>query len=260
MIYYISTINLRILEGLNLKNKNARIILLSALVILSSTAITYSLLFLLKELHIVEGTGSSDAWINFAGSALGSFVMMIVLCFTLKNNDESNKKNLIALVKPYLVCKTISKGTLDDEIYDNVLFNLKYSGIIKCEMENVSNNIADNIKIIDSYSELIDSSNSKKYQNWISPYGIYAYTKLNTDSVFLTPNGKYEFETEIKISERNKFNWENFSATFKHVVIFQFTDIINQTYTQKFEYTVNFAVHNKIFQFELNKNTNSIVT
>ena len=226
-----------------MKDKIRSLFFWSGLVIIISTIITYSLALIFKKFDILEKVGSADAWIGFAGSAMGGIITMLVLYFTLKSNDENNRKVYNATLKPYLICKTIEDKNGNTEHY---AFRSHSSSIladtprINCEIHNISNNIANKIRLLDSYPVLNVNDGSETCNNEIESCGIKVDIEFTKDNMFLAPNGTFNFYMYISILENKDGTdkWKISQFESNHIVVFEFTDIINQTYKQAFEFKV----------------------
>lgn len=144
--------------------KSGRIFVTALLIVLLSTAATYFIALFFKKFDIVEQVGSADAWISFAGAGMSGIITMLALYFTLKSNEETNKANQMASLRPYIVCNITN---LDKEknkiIIENYIDNYDF---FECKMKNISNNIANGIKIIDEFSSVqIEENKYKKFDD-----------------------------------------------------------------------------------------------
>lgn len=71
--------------------KAGRIAITTVIVIVSSAVGTYLIALFFKNVDIIEQVGSANAWIGFAGSAMGGVITMLVLYFTLKSSVKANE-------------------------------------------------------------------------------------------------------------------------------------------------------------------------
>ncbi len=246
-----------------LKTKN--ILMATFFVIYFSLSITYLIALFFKRvpLPLVEQVGTADAWIGFAGSALGGVITMLALYFTLKQTEEQNKTTRVDSIKPFISCDITN---IDEEERKIIMTDyINNYDFIKFKMSNISSNIANGIKIIDEYS-LIQEENGKfrKYDDLYDDFGISIYTVSLNDGFFLAPNGEYNWNTNfaVDLHEDDTYMWEGPAFEFTHILIFQYTDVSNlQTYKHKFEFVININidVENKL-HFFLENISNTIET
>lgn len=71
--------------------KAGRIAATTATVLLFSLVVTYLIALFFKKYEVIEQVGSADAWIGFAGAAMGGIITMLVLYFTLKPTIKANE-------------------------------------------------------------------------------------------------------------------------------------------------------------------------
>lgn len=221
--------------------------------ILLATTCTYMVATFFKYLKIVVPVGSVDAWIGFSGSILGSSITMLALYFTLKQNEEINRQNQMHLVRPYISCSIIN---LDPEEHEIVMKNyIDNYDFIECKMRNISNNIANGIKIRDEYATVIDSrGNCIRYDDLYDKFGISMYTVSLNDGTFLAPQEEYKWRTNFGVdkSKDGIYKWGGSAFAFKYTIIFELSDIHDSMkYAHKFEYEININVdvNNKLHFF-----------
>ncbi len=96
----------------------------------------------------------------------------------------------------------------------------------------------------------------------LEKYGISIYTTSLNDGTFLAPQEEYNWKTNfgIELTEDGDYKWKDTAFAFKHIIVFQFTDIANlQTYLHRFEFEININVDvNNDLHFFLWNNSNSI--
>ena len=254
MIYFL-------VKSFNEDLKSNRLLSTTLFVILFSLVGTYIIALFFKTFDIIERVGSVDAWIGFAGSGMGGLITMLALYFTLKQNQEMNQKSQVLSLKPYISCNIIN---LDNEgkkiLIKNYVNNYDF---IHCRMYNISNNIANGIKIIDEYSTVeIKKGVYKRYDDLLEEYGISIYTISMNEGTFLAPQEEYNWKTNFYVerNEDGEYKWSDTAFAFKHTIVFQFTDIANlQTYTHRFEFEININVDvNNDLHFFLWNISNSI--
>lgn len=163
-------------------------------------------------------------------------------------------------MKPYVVCHIMN---LDEENRIKIKAYINNYGFIECKMKNISNNIANGIKIIDEYSSVQMGENKyKRIDDLLEPFGISIYTLSLNDGTFLAPQAEYNWKTNfcIELNEDGAYKWNGSVFAFKHTIVFQLTDIAYfQTYIHKFEFEINIDVdiyHN--LHFSLWNISNSI--
>lgn len=245
--------------ALYIKRKN--ILMATIFIIYFSLVGTYLIALFFKNVDnsFVKQVGSADAWIGFAGSALGGLITMLALYFTLKHTEEQNYKAHINSIRPYVSCNITN---LDDEQHKLKLKKyINNYDFIKFKMTNISSNIANGIKIKDEYSTIESNGENIKYEN-LDDWGISIYTVCINDGFFLAPGNEYNWRTNIciEVNDDGTYFWSDPSFVFSHIIVFQYTDISNeQIYEHKFEFTININidVNNKL-HFFLENISNSI--
>lgn len=250
-----------LIKDFNANLKSNRLLSTTIFVVLFSVLGTYLVALLFKRFDIVEQVGSADAWIGFAGAGMSGLITMLALYFTLKQNQEMNQNNQISSLKPYVACNITNLDSNQRKILiKNCIENY---GFIKCKMRNISNNIANGIKIVDEYSSVeIEKEIYQRYDDLLEEYGISIYTTSLNDGTFLAPQEEYNWKTNfgIELNDEGEYKWNDVAFAFKHTIVFQFTDIANlQTYLHRFEFEINMnvAVNNDL-HFYLWNISNSI--
>lgn len=250
-----------LIKDFNANLKSNRLLSTTIFVVLFSVLGTYLVALLFKRFDIVEQVGSADAWIGFAGAGMSGLITMLALYFTLKQNQEMNQNNQISSLKPYVACNITNLDSNQRKILiKNCIENY---GFIKCKMRNISNNIANGIKIVDEYSSVeIEKEIYQRYDDLLEEYGISIYTTSLNDGTFLAPQEEYNWKTNfgIELNDEGEYKWNDVAFTFKHTIVFQFTDIANlQTYLHRFEFEINMNVDvNNDLHFYLWNISNSI--
>lgn len=234
----------------NLKSK--RLFETTLFIVLAFTIVTYSVALFFKKIDVAEQVGSAEAWIGFAGAGMGGFVTMLALYFTLKSNEETDRKNQVEALKPCVVCHILNLNTEKTEIIIEDFYDY---GFIKCSMRNVSNNIANEIKITDEFSS-IEKENGvfENIENLQDDFGISIYTVSINNGTFLAPQEEYNWKTyfSVELNENGTYKLKDSAFAFKHTIVFEFTDISNaNAYKQRFEYeiNINIDVENKLHLF-----------
>lgn len=226
----------------NLKSK--KLFETTLFVVYASLFATYTLALAAKLFPVLEPVGSADAWIGFAGSAMGGCITMLALYFTLKTTEERIQKSQIAALKPCIVCHITNLYPDRPEIWIKNCRNR--FGFINCNMRNVSNNIANGIKIIDEYSSIQNEKGIfERNDNLENDFGISIFTDSITSGTFLAPQEFNIWKTNVYIETNADatYKWEGPSFIFKHTVVFSFSDISNTTtYKQRFEYVININI------------------
>lgn len=224
----------------NLKSKKLFETTLFVIFVFLFAASTFALIA--KEFPVVATVGSVDAWIGFAGSAMGGCITMLALYFTLKNSEERIQKSQIAALKPCIVCHITNLNPEKTEILidDYIIEDLAF---ITCDMRNVSNNIANEIRIVDEFSS-IENENGivERFDQLEEAFGISIYTVSINSGTFLAPQESYNWNTifHLKSNANGTYKWDGPSFIFQHTIVFSFSDISNtKTYTQRFEYVIN---------------------
>lgn len=250
-----------LIKDFNANLKSNRLLSTTIFVVLFSVLGTYLTALLFKRFDIIEQVGSADAWIGFAGAGMGGLITMLALYFTLKQNQEMNQNSQISSLKPYVSCNITNLDSNERKILiKNYIENYDF---IECKMRNISNNIANGIKIVDEYSSVeTENEGFKRYDDLLEEYGISIYTTSLNDGTFLAPQDEYNWKTNfcIKLNENGEYKWNDVAFAFKHTIVFQFTDVANlQTYLHRFEFEININVDvNNDLHFFLWNISNSI--
>ena len=241
--------------------KTYKILSLTVLVIFLFTSATYLIAIVcrdLRDLNIIEQIGTSDAWIGFAGASLGGVITMLALYFTLQQNSQIMQNQYKASIKPYVFCDIVNLDESRTEILiDNYINDY---GFIHCVMKNISNNVANAVKIIDQYSLVeVEPGVEKRYDDLYELIGISIYTVLMNEGTFLSPQGEHRWKTNFSVEQNDDetYKWDGSAFCFKHVIVFQLSDAENmEKYLHKFEYEININVDvdNKLHFFLWNMN------
>lgn len=183
---------------------------------------------------------SIDGYFSYLGAVLGGFVTLLVLYFTIKNEKENIKEERKLNIKPYLYCDLLNYDK--DKWKINIDNCVNDYGKIEWSMNNFSNNIANNIKIIEEYSEVegkkISSSDMDKY-------GVQIFTVLLQDNIFLPPNGVKIWKTNFTLikDKSGDFIIKNGAFMFMHRIIYQYSDAPNDIlYKGMFSFEININI------------------
>lgn len=182
---------------------------------------------------------SIDGYFSYLGAVLGAFVTLLVLYFTLKNEKENIKEQRNLNIKPYLYCDLLNYDKDKWKIYiDNCINDY---GKIEWSMNNFSNNIANNIKIIEEYSEV---KGEKITDSDMDKYGVQIFTVLLQDNIFLPPNGIKIWKTNFTLlkDKAGEFIIKNGAFMFMHRIVYQYSDAPND------------IIYKGMFSFEININ------
>ena len=241
--------------------KSNRVLLTTLFVIIFSLVGTYSFALFFKNFKIVDQVGSADAWIGFAGAAMGGLITMLALYFTLKQNQEMMQKQHATSLKPYVSCHIVNLDKEEMKVrIDNYIEDY---GFIECKMKNISNNIANGIKIVDEYSLVENTHGAEiRYDDLYDLCGISIFTVSINEGTFLAPQDEHNWKTNfsVELNEDGSYKWDSSAFCFKHIIVFELTDAENiQTYrhTFQFEININVDVNDKLHFFLWNIN-NSI--
>lgn len=234
----------------NLKSK--KLFETTLFVVYASLFATYTLALAAKLFPVLEPVGSADAWIGFAGSAMGGGITMLALYFTLKTTEERIQKSQIAALKPCIVCHITNLDPITA-----ILLTEKFIepfSFIECDMCNVSNNIANEIRIVDEFSSIKNETGVFERNDYLEKdFGISIDTFSFNDGTFLAPQESYKWNTSLYITQTKdgSYKWGSSTFSFKHTVVFSFSNISNtKTYNQTFEYVINIAkVHGQTYYF-----------
>lgn len=240
IVYIIQDIYKQFVENLNAK----RLFLTAIMIIIASLIGTYIIACIFKNFDIIVPVGSADAWIGFAGSAMGGLITMLALYFTLTQNQEMAQKQHIASLKPYVSCDIVNLSK--EEMKIQMDSYIEEYDFIKCRMKNISNNIANGIRIVDEYS-LVENSDGdvERVDDLLDIVGISIYTVCMNEGMFLAPQDEYNWKTNfcVELNEDGKYKWDGPAFCFKHIVVFELEDAENaQKYRHSFQYELNINV------------------
>ncbi len=243
----------------NLKSK--RLLLTTLFVIVFSLVGTYAFALFFKNFKIVDQVGSADAWIGFSGAAMGGLITMLALYFTLKQNQEMTQKQHAVSLKPYVSCHIVNLDK--EEMKIKIDKYIEDYGFIECKMKNISNNIANGVKIVDEYS-LVERTKGveERFDDLFDLCGISIFTVSMNEGTFLAPQDEHNWKTNfcVELNEDGTYKWDGSAFCFKHLIVFELSDAENiQTYrhTFQFELNINVDINDKLHFFLWNIN-NSI--
>lgn len=226
----------------NLKSK--KLFETTLFVIFAFLLVTSTFTLVAKEFPVVALFGSVDAWIGFAGSAMGGCITMLALYFTLKTTEERIQKSQIAALKPFIVCHITNLDPITTELLvENFIGPFSF---IEWDMRNVSNNIANEIRIVDEFSSIENETGVFERNDHLEDeFGISIHTVLFNDGTFLAPQESNNWKTNffVEPNEDGSCKFGSNLFVFKHTIIFSFSDISNTTtYRQRFEYTIYIVI------------------
>lgn len=239
-IFILSITTYFLVKGFNKNLKSRKLFETTLFVIFASLFVTYILALLAKRFSFVEPVGSADAWIGFAGSAMGSGITMLALYFTLRTTEERMHRSQIAALKPCVICRitNFNPGTTEILLKKRLIMDF-----IEFDMRNVSNNIANEIKIVDEFSSIQNEKGVfKKIDHFKETFGVSIYTVSPSSGTFLAPQESYNWNTifHLKSNANGTYKFAGHTFAFKHTIVFSFSDISNtKTYRQRFEYTIH---------------------
>lgn len=182
---------------------------------------------------------SIDGYFAYLGAVLGMGGTLFVLFITLNNEKEKVKEEQRLNIKPYLYCDLLNYD--NDKWKINIDNRINDYDKIEWVMKNYTNNIANNIKIIDEYSEVkgikISSSEMDKY-------GIQIFTVLVQDNIFLPPQQGKIWKTNFALikNKSGEFVLKNGAFLFGHKIIYQYSDLTNYIYKGMFSFEININI------------------
>lgn len=233
-----------------MKKYSILIVLIMISILILSPVTTYLIAALLKNQEMISPIGSADTWIGFAGSIIGGSITMIALYFTIKQEHIIIKKNTELSVMPNIYCElkneVISNNTNDKELIVGDCIN--NWGFVNWDMVNSSDNLANNVRIVDQlYFLPKPNSKEKAYieiEN-LDEYGISLYTILYEDSIFIPPHNKQSWKANfmVETNDDGTYKFGDSSFIFKHAIVYKYSDVLeNKEYTGRFEFEFNINV------------------
>lgn len=251
-----------------MKKYSILIIVIMVAILIASPASTYLIAKCFKNQAVISPIGSVDTWISFAGSIIGGSITMIALYFTIKQEHIMIKKNTELSVMPSIYCELqnniISNNTNDKElVIDDCINNW---GFINWDMINSSDNLANNVRIVDQFYYLPKPNSKEKAYIQIEnldEYGISLYTILYEDSIFIPPHNKQSWKSNFMIepNDDGTYKFGGPAFIFKHAIIYKYTDVLeSREYTGRFEFEFNINVdtENKL-HFHLWDSSNRLI-
>lgn len=243
-----------------------KLMLLLILVLFISITTPFILTCILSLLNLwlpnLDIVGSIDSWIGFLGSILGAILTVVILYFTIVENEiDKNRPSVI--------------GELSNIIYDDRLKKLDLKNYINnydfiCwKYINISQNIVNGLTITNEIFEVYDEKLKIyiKYKDIYENFGISMYTVLLEEYGILKPNGYEEMKTNISIDRNDngvyKFigSGKSSSFSFKHILTITYSDITEKNkYKTLFEYEIliNLDTNNNLVFFVQNTKNKSI--
>lgn len=233
-----------------MKKYSILIVLIMLAILIASPAATYVIALGVKSQGAIAPIGSVDSWISFAGSIIGGSITMIALYFTIKQEHIMIKKNTELSVMPSIYCELknemISNNTNDKELLVGGCIN--NWGFVNWDMVNSSDNLANNVRIVDQLYYLPKPNSMEKAYTKIDDldeYGISLYTILYEDSVFIPPHNKQSWKANfmIETNDDGTYKFGNSAFVFKHAIVYKYSDVLeNKEYTGRFEFELNINV------------------
>ena len=236
-----------------MKKHSYSIILITLAIVFLSPMATYLIVAYARNQDVITPIGSSDTWISFAGSIVGGSITMIALYFTIKQERVAIKKTVELSIMPTIYCElkngVMSNNTNCKELVVSDCLN-NY-GILNWAMINCSDNIANNVRIVNQVFYLPKSNSEKKAYIEIAnldAYGISLYTILYGDSIFIPPHKKQSWRSNfmIETNDDGTYKFGESSFTFKHAIIYKYSDVTgDKEYTGRFEFEININIDNE---------------
>lgn len=242
-----------------------KIIFLILILFIIAAPITYLIILIIDKLIVpylpfVILEGSKDAWINFFGTLFSGITTLIALLFTIKHENQKQKKEEIKYIRPFILIKPILKKDFDDTVENN-----NYFYYFSTRVENISENLVKDLQLVEekvfefneetkkydlNQQELLETDNTN--------YCIY--TVLLDDFKIIAPHSFFDFQTNLIInnySESSKISDKSFYIKF----LIKYRDTMDRMeyYSQlDYEFIINYTRDKKIHIF-INNVRNTIV-
>ena len=227
------------------------ILIVTAIIVVAAPVATYLIALLCKNIMVIPHLGDVDAWISFSGSIIGGSLTMLALIFTLHHERKVSEENERQNIRPTLFCK-IKNEVLDVQCGQISLPNcVNNYDQIYWELNNVSSNVADHIKIVDQQTYIRDADNDEEIDCnlLLEEQGISIMTVIIKDHISLEPHGSAMFQTNFGLETLDDGTFKTGNAfDFVYAITIEYKDIKGLgIYRSKFSFhmNINIDIHNK---------------
>ena len=180
---------------------------------------------------------SADALLSFLGAILGGTIAAISIYVTIKRANEEVREKEIKDVRPFVVFKPeFNKDFMEAVDYEQNFCHY----VIDSTIENVSENLVNNLKLLDESVYIYNNKKLKKLKPNITNYAIY--TVLLDSREMVKAHDKFPFHTNFLID--NYSESQGSDQSFKVVTRYTYRDILDLVeYTHYCEYdlTINYT-------------------
>lgn len=203
---------------------------------LFSIPLTYIILWLgriLSNRYLEFKIGSSDGWLGFIGSIIGSIITMVALVISLNSERANRREDKFADSIAFISLEEIRESSETIGAGDGFLFNHLI------ELKNNSNTPALNFELNLESSKFtyLDSDNHPKeiYLKELDP--------THNNKVYIPPNGAYTYTLRMRASDKIANNFGLFNNNtieiedFKLRLVFNYNGIYSLN--KKIEYIIN---------------------
>lgn len=227
------------------------LLVITVFIVVVSPIATYFIARSCQDITFIPHLGSVDAWITFSGSIIGGSLTMLALAFTIYHERMVAEENERQSIRPTLFCK-IKNELLADEYGQTSLQDcVNNYDFIRWEMSNVSENIADHIRIVDQQTYIRNENGDEEIDGnlLLENRGISIMTVLNQDHISLEPKGSTMFQTNFGLETLEDGTFKTGNAfDFVYAITIEYTDVKGiGVYKSKFtiHLNINIDVENK---------------
>lgn len=223
-----------------------KVLIITGVLIFLFPAVTYLLALFFREYDILPQVGSVDTWISFAGTIFGGSLTMTALYFTLRYEQDLRENIRQESFRPYIFCEFNDYNECTGEIFAGECI-LEY-GFIKWSMVNSTNNVANDIRIVNQRSFPANANTTIDATDvLLDEYGISTYTVIMNESISLPPHCTRGFNTNIciEVDEGGEFKFGTAFA-YRHIIEYEYKSIFDgPIYNGKFEFEINVNATNE---------------
>ncbi len=230
------------------KSRFNNILLISLSILVLAPIATYLVVLFIKFISLkfdyIYILGTADTWINFFGSLFGGSITMLVLYYTIKESNAAENRNRIETIKPCVIGEFTSYDETERELVVSDCVN-NYD-FLQWKLSNISNNLANDVRIIDEYSLLQDVNYefTIRSNDLLEEYGISIYTVILDEGVVIKPGGLKNYKTNFSLEKdiNDNFKFGN-ALMFQHCLIISYYNIENSmVYKTKFDFIININI------------------
>ena len=126
--------------------KNRKIVSAVTSILILSPICVYLLIAVISNFDIQSHFGTVSDWIGFAGSIISGTITMVALYFTISYQNKKSEENYINQIRPTIIVELDEKNNI---FFKDCFDDKNY---VFWKIENISKNIANEIKILKDYN------------------------------------------------------------------------------------------------------------